>query len=252
MVQVAIILLLIAILLTTIYQIRLNKRINTKLIALMKPDRDVRKIAKQSRDEAWQHYRQSEYYSQLLLALKPTAALPPLRSWAASADLLLTLFYLARNSHPTVVVDLGSGASTLVLAKAVPTATIVSIDHSPEFAQKTQQMLNDHGVTNVDVRVAPLTALASGATWYHPDAWSSLSQIDLLFIDGPPGSRDDSARHPAFTELCAKLTPQAIVVIDDVHRDGENQLAQKFAAELPNHRLEILNHEKGTAVIRPK
>lgn len=246
-----IIALLILIVATSFYLIRMTRRINNKLIKLTDPERDIRKISKKHRDEAWQHYRQSEYYAQLLLALAPSAPLPPLRSWAASPDLLVTLFYIAHSNNPRTIVDLGSGASTLVLAKAAPAAKIICLDNSAEYAIKTEQMLKEHGVTNVEIRVAPLTPLANGVHWYHPDAWKSLSDIDLLFIDGPPGSKDDTARLPAFTELISKLSPHAIVIIDDVHRDGEKEMAHQFAQALPSHTLHIFDHEKGTAILQP-
>ena len=47
-------------------------------------------------------------------------------------------------------------------------------------------------------------------------------------------------------------TPDQLSTIDDVKRDGERQLAEAFAKALPRHTLNILNHEKGTAVIAPK
>ncbi len=60
------------------------------------------------------------------------------------------------------------------------------------------------------------------------------------------------ARHPAIAECLAKLSPRAIVVIDDAGRDGEKDMAHEFAKALPNHTLEFLSHEKGTAVLLPK
>jgi predicted O-methyltransferase YrrM len=113
-------------------------------------------------------------------------------------------------------------------------------------------MLAAHGISNVDVRVAPLTPHASGVEWYDVAQLADLSNIDLLFIDGPPGSKNDRARHPALAECLSKLSPRAIVVIDDAGRDGEKDLAQEFAKALPSHTLEFLPHEKGTAVLLPK
>jgi len=52
--------------------------------------------------------------------------------------------------------------------------------------------------------------------------------------------------------LLSKLSPKAIVILDDVKRDGERKLAEDFAKALPNHTIDFLDHEKGTAVIRPK
>lgn len=234
-----------------LYQILIARRINKKLSKLIDSASANRVTAKNHKEEAWQHYRQSEFYAQLLLALKPLAPIPALRSWAASPDLLLTLFHLTQKHRPRVIVDLGSGASTLVLAKAAPEAEIFSIDNSDEYANKTAELLKDHGITHVSLRVAPLSIDGSGIEWYQREAFADISKIDLLFVDGPPGSKNSTARHPAFYELREKLSPNAIVVIDDVNRDGEMKLAQLFAESLPSHSLEILSHEKGTAVIKP-
>ena len=240
------------ILAVAIYQVRMMRLINGKLIKLVAPERDVRRIAKSQSEAAWQHYRQSEFYSQLLNLLNLSAPIPSTRSWAASPDVLLTLLDCARTTSPKKILDLGSGMSTLVLAKSAPQATVISIDNSAEYALKTRQMLLSHGITNVDVRVAPLTPHPSGVDWYDLTQFADLSEIDLLFIDGPPGSKNDRARHPAIAECLSKLSPRAIVVIDDAGRDGEKDMAQEFAKAMPNHTLEFLTHEKGTAVLLPR
>ena len=249
----SVIILLIALLLLAIsfYQIRILKRINQKLIKLVSPERDVRRIAKAQSDAAWENYRQSEFYSQLLRLLDLSAPIPSTRSWAASPDVLLTLLDYAKSSKPSRILDLGSGMSTLVLAKSAPQASIISIDNSEEFAGKTRKLLDAHGVTNVEVRVAPLTSHKSGVDWYDLSKLHDISNIDLLFIDGPPGSKNPQARHPALAECLSKLSPHAIIVIDDAGRDGEKDMAYEFAKALPNHTLEFLAHEKGTAVLLP-
>ena len=252
MLNIAILLVTVLLLMTSIYQVRIVKRVNEKLIKLVSPERDVRRIVKAQSDAAWEHYRQSEFYAQLLRLLELSAPIPSTRSWAASPDVLLTLLELSRNSTPARILDLGSGMSTLVFAKSAPQATIFSIDNSEEFAGKTKKLLETHGVTNVDVRVAPLKPHVSGVDWYDLSKLADISNIDLLFIDGPPGSKNPKARHPAVAECLSKLNPQAIVVIDDAGRDGEKDMAHEFAKVLPNHRLEFLSHEKGTAVLLPK
>jgi predicted O-methyltransferase YrrM len=243
---------LLALVLLVIYQIRLLRRINEKLRNLSKPERDPRVMAKKTREENWQHYRQSEYFAQLINLLDFKAAIPGLRSWAASADVLLTLVNTSQKIKPKVVLDLGSGVSTLVLAKASPGAKVFSIDHLEEFAGKTRSLLEDHQITNVDLRVAPLSPNSAGSDWYEISALSDIDQIDLLFIDGPPGSKDDKARHPALAHCLSKLSPKAVIVIDDAGRDGERALAQMFLQALPGYEIEFLSHEKGTAVLRPK
>ena len=240
------------ILIGVLYQILLLRRMNGSLSKLASPERDIRRIAKAQSDASWEHYRQSEYYAQLIKLLDLKAPIPATRSWAASPDVLLTLLDVAKSSKPARILDLGSGMSTLVLAASAPQASVISIDNSAEYAGKTAKLLASHGITNVDIRIAPLTPHASGVDWYDLSQLSDVSAIDLLFIDGPPGSKNDRARHPALAECLAKLSPRAIVVIDDAGRDGEKDMAQEFAKALPNHTLEFLFHEKGTAVLLPK
>ena len=239
-------------LVAVIYQIRILRRMNGKLTKLASPERDIRRIAKDLRESARENYRQSEYYAQLIRLLDLKAPIPATRNWTASPDVLLTLMDVAKNSKPSRILDLGSGMSTLVLAVSASDATVMSIDNSAEYAAKTSQLLASHGISNVDIRVAPLTPHVSGVEWYDIGKLGDISAIDLLFIDGPPGSKNDHARHPALAECLSRLNPRAIVVIDDASRDGEKDLAHQFAKALPNHRLEFLPHEKGTAVLLPQ
>ena len=252
MLSVMILLIALILLAISFYQIRILKRINQKLIKLISPERDVRRIAKAQSEAVWENYRQGEFYWQLLRLLDLSAPIPSTRSWAASPDVLLTLLDLAKSSKPARVLDLGSGMSTLVLAKSAPQAEIISIDNSAEYAGKTKRLLAAHGVTNVDVRIAPLTPHVSGVEWYDLTQFRDVTNIDLLFIHGPPGSRNPKARHPAIVECASKLSPRAIIVIDDAGRDGEKDMAKEFAKALPSHTLEFLSHEKGTAVLLPK
>jgi predicted O-methyltransferase YrrM len=196
-------------------------------------------------------YRQTQALIQLTQLLDFKSPIPPTRSWAASPDLLLTITEIVRKYRPGLVVELGSGVSTLVAAKA-GARKVVSIDNSDEFGGKTISLLKDHKVRGVDVRIAPLQPYANGFTWYDTSKIKDLKKIDLLIVDGPPGSKNPEARYPALAEFKDKLSAKAVIIIDDVHREGERKLAEDFAKAMPNHQLVILDHEKGTAVISPR
>lgn len=248
-------LLLVGILLGVAYSVKSLRALHQKLMSRSK--RNSRELAAVTKEikaikaEVWQSYRQSEAMQQLLALLTFDAPIPPTRSWAASPDLLLTIADLVRTHKPQLVVELGSGVSTLIVAKS-GAQKVISLDHSEEFAGKTRALLQAHGADGVEIRVAPLTPHASGTDWYETTNFVDLKNIDLLIIDGPPGSKNPDARKPAYTELINRLSPRAIIVIDDVNRDGERELAQSFATALPDHVLTIYPHEKGTAVISPK
>ena len=196
-------------------------------------------------------YHQFEAVEQLLPLLKLSAPLPPSRGWAASPDFLLTLAHVTRKVKPRLTVELGSGISTLVLAKS-GAKKIVSLDHSVEFGTQTKEMLSSHGIRGVDIRIHELETYPGGYKWYAKSTYKGLSKIDLLVIDGPPSSTNPDARYPAFEHLIPLLSPKATVILDDVYRDEERKLADAITQALPNHVLTILSHEKGTAVISPR
>ena len=196
-------------------------------------------------------YHQFEAVEQLLPLLKLSAPLPPSRGWAASPDFLLTLAHVTKKVKPRLTVELGSGISTLVLAKS-GAKKIITLDHSNEFGSQTREMLLSHGVRGVDIRIHELETYPRGYKWYAKTTFKGIAKIDLLVIDGPPSSTNPDARYPAFEHLIPLLSPKATVILDDVYRDEERKLADAIVKALPKHVLTILSHEKGTAVISPR
>ena len=244
--------LLVIILLGVAYCARLLRSLHSKVSKSSAAiSRDIAKLMVDNKKSSMTAYRQTQALIQLTQLLDFKSPIPPTRSWAASPDLLLTITEIVRKYRPGLVVELGSGVSTLVAAKA-GARKVVSIDNSDEFGGKTISLLKDHKVRGVDVRIAPLQPYANGFTWYDTSMIKDLKKIDLLIVDGPPGSKNPEARYPALAEFKDKLSSKAVIIIDDVHREGERKLAEDFAKAMPNHQLVILDHEKGTAVISPR
>ena len=244
--------LLVIILLGVAYCARLLRSLHSKVSKSSAAiTRDIAKLMIDNKKSSMTAYRQTQALIQLTQLLDFKSPIPPTRSWAASPDLLLTITEIVRKYRPGLVVELGSGVSTLVAAKA-GARKVVSIDNSDEFGGKTISLLKDHKVRGVDVRIAPLQPYANGFTWYDTSKIKDLKKIDLLIVDGPPGSKNPEARYPALAEFKDKLSAKAVIIIDDVHREGERKLAEDFAKAMPNHQLVILDHEKGTAVISPR
>ena len=244
--------LLVIILLGVAYCARLLRSLHSKVSKSSAAiSRDIAKLMIDNKKISMTAFRQTQALIQLTQLLDFKSPIPPTRSWAASPDLLLTITEIVRKYRPGLVVELGSGVSTLVVAKA-GARKVVSIDNSDEFGGKTISLLKDHKVRGVDVRIAPLQPYANGFTWYDTSMIKDLKKIELLIIDGPPGSKNPEARYPALAEFKDKLSAKAVIIIDDVHREGERKLAEDFAKAMPNHQLVILDHEKGTAVISPR
>ena len=211
----------------------------------------IQKVTELTRTSSLQDYRQLEAFVQLNSLIKFSAPLPSTRGWAGSPDLLLTLAQTVKTTKPKLVVELGSGVSTVVMAKA-GAKKVISFDGSVEYAQLTRDLLKAHGTKGVEVRYSRLAPYSSSNGWYDPNSFKDIKNIDLLVIDGPQGGDDSNGHYPALAVLLKKLSPKAVVILDDVKRAGERRLAEDFAKELPKHEITILDHEKGTAVIKPR
>lgn len=203
------------------------------------------------KEEIGNAYHQVEALQQLLPILKLKAPLPASRGWAASPDFLLALSHITQTLRPKLAVELGSGTSTLVIAKS-GARKIISLDHSQEFGTQTREMLVSHGVRGVDIRIHELESYPQGYKWYAKSTFKGIVKIDLLIIDGPPSSTNPDARYPALEHLIPLLSPKATIILDDVFREEERRLVDAIVAALPGHTLKILSHEKGTAVISPR
>lgn len=182
--------------------------------------------------------RQAGALMQLYREISPRRTLPRTRGWAASPDFLLTLYRTVREQRPELVVEVGSGVSTLVTAYALQqngSGRLVSLDHDPVFAERTRYTLWEHGVAGgVEVRDAPLEPIRIGDgewRWHPQEAFQDLRAIELLVVDGPPGGAGKLARFPALPLLRSRLAPGARVLLDDGARQEERVAAERWREE---------------------
>jgi predicted O-methyltransferase YrrM len=208
--------------------------------------------------EIRQTFRQLEALQNLSAVLPASDVLPATRIWAASPDLLVVLVDLVITERPSLVVECGSGASTLWLALAMRRfkidGRIIALEHDPVFGGKTRDFLARHDVGELaEVRDAPLESFSLGGqtyAWYARRAWENLAGIDLLFVDGPPATTGHQARYPALPLLRASLSPVATAVLDDLVVPDMQNVLRLWLDAYPEFSSEILPLEKQAAVLR--
>ena len=218
----------------------------------------VRRVEADTRKELKQTFRQLEALQNLNAVLPTSDVLPATRGWAASPDLLLALVDLVITERPSLIVECGSGASTLWLALALRRfgidGRIIALDHDPVFSGKTRDFLARHDVLDLaEVRDAPLESFSlDGETysWYARTAWEDLAGIDLLFVDGPPAATGHQARYPALPLLNKSLSPIATIVLDDLIVPDMREVLPRWLDADPGFSSEILPLEKQAAVLR--
>lgn len=181
-------------------------------------------------------------------------ALPHLGSWKADVGFLRHIVREIARLRPAHVVELGAGASSLVAARALQLhggGRLHSFDQHGGFVDATRQWLADHAL-DVDIRHAPLTH--ESADW--PGRWYAFDhlpdRIDLLIIDGPPWSVHPLVRGAA-DSLFARLSPGAVVLLDDAARPGERLVARRWRQRWPHIDFRLVKDgTKGTLVGRAR
>jgi len=128
------------------------------------------------------------------------AAVATLTPWSIDAETARWLWREAQLQPPRVVLECGSGESTVLFAALFASArandergmpTVVSLDQSPDYAAGTRARIDACGWSHlVDVLVAPLDADASYII--SPAAMTAAlgnRRADWIFVDGPAGYR---------------------------------------------------------------
>lgn len=180
----------------------------------------------------------------------PALDTEPWGNWALDRWAAEELAAHLDRTRPRVIVESGSGSSTVLLAEyaARTGAHVVSLEHHPVFGAMTTQRLKDRGlIDHVDLVQAELkqvTTTAGPMLWYSaplPD------RIDFALIDGPPGT---VGRTAALYALMPSLHGDWRVWLDDAARPGERDALALWAGALPIS-VEQVDLPKGLAVIRP-
>lgn len=180
----------------------------------------------------------------------PPDALPHLGSWKADTGLLALLADHILRARPRLVVEFGTGASTLIVAKALQQAgggSLISFDQHGEFVEKTRDWLADHGLS-ADLRTARLLPAPGGwpGLWY--DHGPLPRDIDLLIIDGPPWTIHPFTRGAAET-LFDHVAPGGTVMLDDAARPGERIIARRWRQRHPDFAFRLdASGTKGTLI----
>lgn len=164
-------------------------------------------------------------------------------TWSESAMTetgLANVCALVRSKTRPVVVECGSGFSTLTLARLLHEreGSLLSLEHDPLWTERVRNNLAAAGLAGTaQVTLAPLEPhplARQGLRWYAEDALLTVSdRIDVLLVDGPPAFEPEIelSRYPALPALADRLAPDAIVVLDDIDRRGEQQILAAWERE---------------------
>ena len=187
--------------------------------------------------------------------------LPPTRGWVGSPDFLAKISELIIKKKPSLILETGSGVSTIVIGAALEAnkkGKVISLDHN-EFHSKVTKSnieLNDI-VDQTEVMFSGLVEYdinGQNWKWYDTNLLEFSEKIDMLIIDGPPGSTQSLARYPAVPLLHHYFSDKMIILLDDANRKDEVVIVQKWIAFLEANSFKVVSStferfEKGLVLL---
>jgi hypothetical protein len=180
----------------------------------------------------------------------------PAGSGTISTESAQALAQLMVNERPETVVELGPGATTLIMAAAARGTGIsyreVAVEHDELWAGRFESLVSNHDIGCVELVRAPLTDWSFDdrpVSWYDRTALDRLpSVIDLLVVDGPGNTSGQGNRGPAMDFLGSRLSDGAVVFVDDYHRRSEQRMVTKWLEDHPG--LAIESHGVRHCILR--
>jgi predicted O-methyltransferase YrrM len=182
---------------------------------------------------------------------------PLLGGWAVEAD-FAGIVSREIETGPNLVVECGSGTSTLVIADQLERnghGQLISLEHEVDFAAATMRRLValgvQHRVSVVHAPLGPVVIDGRPVHWYDRRmVESSLrGQIDVLVVDGPP-ERPPSARWPAVEVFYPYLASDARVYLDDGRTPHVLRTLRAWRSAHPDLELYWIDTVKGTWLLR--
>lgn len=247
----------------------LNRR--DKALALVTADAVAKHIANST--------KQLENYIAIQHYMTMGKKLPAFHGWPISPDFGLLLIDLIEQYQYDLVVEFGSGTSTILIAQALANvqqstgrpSQQVTFEHLDSYHTRTQSMLNAAGLSNaVQLVHAPFTdyIAPNGRTYRYYSCQDKLRKMAqampnhselmiLVVVDGPPANTGPLARYPALHHLWPQFEGAHFdFLMDDYIREDEREIVRVWRDEMLRHDLDVgvthLKFEKEAALLTVK
>ena len=173
---------------------------------------------------------------------------PTADGWTLAADALRFLHRIVVHLHPSHVLELGSGLSTRVLARACGqekiACAISSLDHDPEFGRPAAGDAADFpSNVKVNFQLAPVVARDFGgkllpAYLLDSSKLATKDTVDLVLIDGPPITL--GGREGTLYQAMQFARPGTIALLDDAKRKSERRAVSHWRDALGDA-IDVIN-----------
>jgi hypothetical protein len=172
-----------------------------------------------------------------LVALQePRFTMPlPWTNWALPPRGLLEVLKTIQEFDAPVIVDCGTGVSTLHLARAVREigkGRVIALEQDADWAAFVRKLLERNGLQQyVTIHVTQLentTICGRETQWYAlpADLLDANARIDVVIADGPTGRDGSLTRIGALPRFWERLSDRGAVFLDDTRRPEEQEICR--------------------------
>lgn len=189
--------------------------------------------------------REIEAQQQLQNTYGPEGLRPLLGGWALTPSGMLDIAQVISRDAPNVVVECGSGTSTMWIALALRETGgghVYALEHDPAFAVETRRQLSSQGLaeyaTVIDAPIVEQNGANGIVEWYDVSGIGEVNRIDVLVVDGPPEAQGGLRKY-AIEILFERFADGTRVFADDVNRDAERTMITDWINEFPSLQLRV-------------
>jgi hypothetical protein len=203
--------------------------------------------------------------------------LPSMHGWPVSPDFARFLIQLLEKNDYDLILEFGSGTSTILIAKTLAklnhlsqhktSVMQVAFEHLEKYHAQTLADLKNAGLQNaVELVLAQLKPYKShnGDTYVYYDCQKILAEFSsnlkaypariLLVVDGPPASTGRHARYPCLPIVLEHFRHQKIdLLLDDYSRSDEKEIGSLWKQDLEKldykFSFDEIEMEKGALLI---
>lgn len=237
------------------WELRRSRREATELLQRLKDSEMGREVAAVHHDadsrsiidlQKYLYYlsyhvpREIEAQQQLQTTYEPEGLRPLLGGWALTPTGMLDIAHAISRDAPDVVVECGSGTSTVWIALALRASGgghVYSLEHDTAFAEETRLQLSAQGLsafaTVIDAPIIEQNGSRCVVDWYDLSGLSHVESIDILVVDGPPQTLGDLRKH-AMELLSDRFVDGTRVFADDVNRSAERTMVSDWVEAYPS------------------
>ena len=186
-----------------------------------------------------------------------TSPFPYTRKMAASPDFLKLIIETILQFKPNLVVELGSGVSSIIISKSLEknmVGKLISIENDDKYSKITRNNITMENLTEIASVVTSELSMQiidkKNYMWYNTSFIKNINnKIDLLIIDGPPKITNKNARFPAIPLLKKYFSDNIIIIVDDGNRQDDANTVNSWMNELDNFKIKYIPTEKGAFLL---